>query len=85
MIRPKAVVINASEIPAASRSALADPLMSMLPNTVIIPTTVPSKPNKGLMLAIVLSIERFLSKIRLISAAFSSAFVSIKSLDSDLY
>ena len=57
----------------------------MLLNTFIIPTTVPNSPNKGLMLAIVLNIDKFRSKSILISEAFSSAFTSTNSLGYDLY
>ena len=85
IIKPNAVVMRASDIPAAKRSVLDEPLISILLNTVIMPTTVPSNPSKGLMLAIVLSMERFLSKISLISDAFSSALISTNSLELDLY
>ena len=85
MINPKAVVIKASEIPAASKSVFAEPLTSMLLKTVIIPTTVPKSPSKGLMLAIVLSMDKFRSRSNLISDAFSSAFVSTNSLECNRY
>ena len=85
MIKPKAVVIKASEIPAASKSVFAEPLTSILLKTVIIPTTVPKSPSKGLILAIVLSIDKFLSSSNLISEAFSSAFISTNSLELVLY
>ena len=80
IIKPKAVVINASEIPAASKSVLAEPFTSMLLKTVIIPTTVPRSPSNGLMLAIVLSIDKFRSSNNFISEAFSSALISTNSL-----
>jgi len=59
--------------------------ISMLLNTLIMPTTVPKSPNKGLILAIVLSMDKFRSKRILISEAFSSAFTSTNSLGYDLY
>ena len=83
IIKPNAVVIRASEIPAASKSVFAEPCTSILLKTVIIPTTVPRRPNKGLMLAIVLSIAKFLSSSNLISEAFSSALISTNSLGSN--
>ena len=55
MISPNAVVIKASDIPTASKSVFAEPLTSILLNTLIMPTTVPKSPNKGLMLAIAVS------------------------------
>ena len=85
IISPKAVVIKASDMPSANKSVFADPLISMLLNTLIMPTTVPKSPNKGLMLAIVLNIDKFRSKRILISEAFSSAFTSTNSLGYDLY
>ena len=84
-MRPKAVVIKASDIPTASKSVFAEPFISILLNTFIIPTTVPKSPNKGLMLAIVLNIDKFRSKSILISEAFSYAFTSTNSLGYDLY
>ena len=85
MMSPNAVVIKASDIPTASKSVFAEPLISILLNTLIIPTTVPKSPNKGLMLAIVLNIDKFRSSSILISEAFSSAFTSTNSLGFDLY
>ena len=54
-------------------------------NAVIIPTTVPNKPNNGLIVAIVPSILRFLSRLYLTSIAFSSILDSRFSLGRSLY
>ena len=79
------MVINAWEIPAANKSGFA-PEVSVKPvKAVIIPTTVPKRPSNGLMVAIVPSIFKFLSKLYLTSRALSSIFDSRLSLCKSLY
>ena len=56
-----AVVIKACEIPPASTFASPTPLIMMTENTLIIPMTVPSKPSKGEIPAIVPRVFKNLS------------------------
>jgi len=58
---PVAVVISASEIPPASVSGLPTPSVVITAKTLIIPITVPKRPSKGAMAAMVPSVLRFFS------------------------
>ena len=63
VVIPKAVLINASEIPVASADASGAPECAIPANARIIPSTVPIKPTNVAMDAMVAMIGRFCSNI----------------------
>ena len=57
--RPNAVATKASDMPAATTANPPVPAIAILSKDLMIPTTVPSRPMKGALLATVPRIQRF--------------------------
>ena len=78
-VRPAAVVISASDIPPAKAFALPVPCNIISLNTLIMPTTVPSKPIKGVIAAMVPNVLRYRSMLWTTCAAACSILSTIVS------
>ncbi|GBC79567.1 hypothetical protein HRbin09_00789 [bacterium HR09] len=79
MNKPVAVVISASEIPAATAPGLERPAWARVAKDLIMPVTVPKKPNIGEMLAEVASTIKPRSRRALSKTAADSMFFSMSS------
>ena len=85
MDRPTTVVISASEIPAERSSGRPVPSWAITVKALIIPSTVPSRPNSGAMPAIVSRIASPFSRARICCRPSSTSSSLISSFGRSLF